>query len=757
MKKHLHGIRLFSFAFGKWLFVLAICIVTACGQAPHDPGIARRAALAATDSESPELRLAMKPQKTPQETDDQESPEEPPAGLPGSPAPPLEGGIAWLNTAGPIDLEDLRGKFVVLDFWTYCCINCLHVLPELKKLEKAYPREVVVIGVHSAKFDTEKGSQNIAEAIMRHEIEHPVVNDAEHRIWQRYAVNSWPSIRIIDPLGRLVAGQSGEIPFEAFDAFFKKYLPYYRENGLLDETPLRFDLEAFKAKETPLRYPGKVLADEPEGRLFIADSNHHRIVVTSLEGELQTIIGKGSLGSDDGNFAEATFNQPQGMALLGETLYVADTENHLLRKVNLSEQHVSTIAGTGKQARSAWPGLEDLQESTDPPRYVGVPAETGLNSPWALWVHDDQLYIAMAGPHQIWRMSLDEKEIGPYAGNGLEDIVDGPLLPPFPRQRGYSSFAQPSGLSSDGEWLYVADSEGSSIRAVPFDETKPVRTVVGTAHLPYARLFTFGDEDGDATSARLQHVLGVAYHDGQVYVTDTYNNKIKAVDAETGRVTTIAGASEPGKSDTPPRFDEPAGLSYAAGKLFIADTNNHLIRTVDLRDGYRVNTLSIEGLSAPERSEPVPAVSRELPGTVEYEVPPVTVRASVEHVKFQVEVALPEDYKLNPAAPVSYRLGSLRNSSPNDQNPEAKTGHISAPELPFSFEVPLALAAESESLRLYLEYYYCREGAEGVCKVRSVAWEVPLEITDREDAPDAVTLRDEFQPENFSATIPALQ
>ncbi len=275
-----------------------------------------------------------------------------------TPAPALEGGTEWLNTSAPIDLKDLRGKFVVLDFWTYCCINCMHVLPELKKLEQAFPNNVVVIGVHSGKFDTEHDAQSIRQAIMRYEIEHPVVNDADLKIWNRYGVSSWPSLRVIDPEGNLVATHSGEIDFATLASFFKQNLPYYRDRGLLNEHPVHFKLERDAAAQTPLRYPGKLLADEPGGRLFIADSNHNRIVVISLDGKVQAVIGTGSIGKTDGDFTTAQFNHPQGMALLGDTLYVADTENHLLRKVDLKQQRVATIAGTGQQAHSPWPGLD---------------------------------------------------------------------------------------------------------------------------------------------------------------------------------------------------------------------------------------------------------------------------------------------------------------------------------------------------------------------------------------------------------------
>src|SRR5262245_38601336 len=207
----------------------------------------------------------------------------------------------------------------------------------------------------------------------------------------------------------------------------------------------------------------------------------------------------------------------------------------------------------------------------------------------------------MAGSHQIWKMPLDEKEIGPYAGNAREDIIDGPVTPREPFKGG-SAFAQPSGLSSDGStWLFVADSEGSSIRQVPLKPgTHEVKTVVGSAHLTAGRLFNFGDEDGSRNTAKLQHCLDVDYLDGKIYVADTYNHKIKVVDVKTGDTKTFAGNGKPGSGDEPAQFHEPEGLAHAKGKLYVADTNNHLIRTIEIATG-KVSTLSITGLDAPGR------------------------------------------------------------------------------------------------------------------------------------------------------------
>jgi len=516
------------------------------------------------------------------------------------PVPPLPADAKWLNTSRPLGWKDLRGKFVLVDFWTYCCINCMHILPELEKLEEKYPDTLVVIGVHSAKFDSEKEAENVAEAIRRYHITHPVINDDEHVLWRRFAVRAWPTVLLIDPEGYAVWGTSGEITFAQVDAVLSKAAPYYRRKGTLSERPLGLAPKAGPVEPTPLAFPGKVLADEASGRLLIADSGHNRIVVARLDGTLVDVVGSGRRGRRGGDFALARFNDPQGMALRGRRLYVADTKNHLIRKIDLAQRRVSSIAGTGEQARR------------QPPLRMGRPNATPLASPWALWIEGEDLYIAMAGRHQIWRMPLDESAIGPYAGNGREDIVDGPLLPASANQSGTASFAQPSGLASDGTWLFVADSEGSSIRAVPLGPGAAVRTVVGTAHLPLARLFTFGDVDGSAGVARLQHPLGIVFSGGKLYLADTYNNKIKVVDPLSGETHTLVGTGQQGATDEPARFDEPAGIAAAGDKLYVADTNNHRIRVVDLAAGNKVSTLTIRGLQPPAAADsavPVAPVS----------------------------------------------------------------------------------------------------------------------------------------------------
>ncbi|MBX7103508.1 MAG: redoxin domain-containing protein [Gemmataceae bacterium] len=491
------------------------------------------------------------------------------------PAPSFDGGVAWLNTAGPVKLADLKGKVVVLDFWTFCCINCIHTLPDLQKLEEKYAKELVVIGVHSAKFDNEKNTDAIRKAILRYQISHPVVNDAEMAIWRRYGVNSWPTLAVIDPEGNLLGATSGEGNYELLDKVISQTIAEHEKKGTLDRKPMRFDLARYREKgDTPLFFPGKVLADGPGNRLFIADSTHHRIVVTTLDGKKIAVAGNGTPGNKDGAFAQAMFDDPQGMALDGDTLLVADRKNHLIRALDLKSGTVSTLAGIGKQDR------ENRGRGGDA-------KSTGLNSPWDLLLVGRTLYIAMAGHHQIWTLDLTSKRLEPYAGTGREAIRDGTLS--------QSDLAQPSGLATDGKSIFVADSEASAVRRVDLKPGNAVETIVGVEG---GNLFNFGDVDGVGEKVRLQHALGVAYDAGKVYVADTYNSKIKVIDPAKRECTTwLGGRNEPGWL-TDPTFNEPAGLSIANGKLYVADTNAHRIRVVDLKT-KQVTTLTLTGVDAP--------------------------------------------------------------------------------------------------------------------------------------------------------------
>jgi thiol-disulfide isomerase/thioredoxin len=502
-------------------------------------------------------------------------------------APELPQNYPWLNSDRPLSLKTLRGRVVLLDFWTYCCINCLHVLPDLKYLEQKYKDCLTVIGVHSAKFDHEKDVENVRQAILRYDIEHPVLLDQDFNVWQQYAVRAWPTLMVIDPTGYVVGSVAGEGHRQALDQLIEQMLQEHRQKGTINLEKFSLVLEKERSPlTTPLAFPGKVLADETSDTLFIADSGYHRLVVTSLDGALKHTIGTGTAGLQDGSFDEAQFASPQGMAWDAENqlLYVADTENHAIRQVDFQHKTVRTLAGTGEQSRNIRP-------------HGGIGLKTALNSPWDLVKLDNYLFVAMAGSHQIWQMNLESGIVSTYAGTGAESCVDGLVTE--------AVFAQPSGITTDGQELYVADSESSSVRAIGLAEMPKVRTVCGSGEL-----FGFGDVDGQGTEARLQHCLGVeAGTDGQLWIADTYNHKIKQVNLKTGLCRTVLGSGVAGLRDggaiserypqgVATQFSEPSGLSLAGNSLYIADTNNHAIRRVAL-DTLTVSTLSFTGLCAP--------------------------------------------------------------------------------------------------------------------------------------------------------------
>lgn len=480
-------------------------------------------------------------------------------------APEFSGVVEWLNVGQPLSLRALRGRVVLLDFWTYCCINCMHVLPDLKYLEKKYTGEpFVVIGVHSAKFINERDPQNIRMAILRYGIQHPVAVDSRMEVWEAYGVHAWPTQMLIDSEGYVVGAISGEGHRETLDRAVGELLAEGRKKGTLASTPLQFVLET-ETRKSSLHFPGKVFVDEKSRRLFIADSNNNQIVVATLDGKILERIGHGEEGLLDGDLKQVQFNHPQGMALDGEMLYVADTENHAIRAVDLKKKTVATVAGNGSQSL----GL----------KMEGPARQTALSSPWDLVLHGQKLYIAMAGTHQIAVLDLRKNEISVFAGSGREGRVDGPRLS--------AALAQPSGITTDGRKLYFADSEVSSIRSVDLGPDGKVTTLVGLD------LFVFGDKDGIGNTVRLQHPLGISYSNGRCYIADTYNHKIKVLLPGSREMTTLAGTGKPGfKDDTQEKaeFYEPGGLYATAEKIYVADTNNHAIRIIDLKS-RQVSTL----------------------------------------------------------------------------------------------------------------------------------------------------------------------
>jgi sugar lactone lactonase YvrE len=428
---------------------------------------------------------------------------------------------------------------------------------------------------------------------------------------------------LIDPEGKVVATHAGENVFDALDETIGDMVKAFDAEGLIDRSPLPFAHAPAPEPDAPLSYPGKIAIDPTGHTLYIADSNNNRILIVSLPNERAVdVIGQGSGGLRDGSYEDARFNGPQGLAIDGTHLYVADTGNHAIRRIDLRARTVTTIAGNGEQARE-----RDM---------AGYGSDVSLNSPWDLALHGDVLYIAMAGAHQVWRLDLMTREIGPYAGLGREEIIDGRLPE--------AAMAQPSGITAGVDALYVADSETSAIRSVSLDPDGEVTTIVGEG------LFTFGDADGVGSSVRLQHPLGVLHRDGLLYVADTYNNRIRMLNPVARRVTTIAGSGRRGAKDgiaAEGELNEPSGLAWGNGMLYIADTNNHAIRRYDFATGM-LATLRIQGIP---KLDPRDRVAGDDPGRT------VVIALPVERVapgegRIAIRIVPPAGCELNDEAPL---------------------------------------------------------------------------------------------------------
>jgi len=497
-------------------------------------------------------------------------------------------GRGWLNTGGrDVTLADLRGKVVVLDFWTFCCINCLHVLDELRELEEQYRDVLVIVGVHSPKFVHEADPVALAAAVERYEVHHPVLDDPELVTWSAYTARAWPTLVVVDPEGYVVAHMAGEGHRHNLEILVGELVAEHEAKGTLHRGDGPYVAPA--PTSGALRFPAKAIrlpsVDGRSGNLLVADAGHHSLAELAPDGEtLVRRIGSGERGLADGGPDEARFSEPNGLCLVPEELrswleydvLVADTVNHALRGVRLADGQVTTVAGTGRQymvggAENVLPDVLGPGADRSGRDYQGPPTWLNLSSPWDVaWSTELAAFVvAMAGNHTIWAFDDKEGSLRLIAGTMNEGLQDGP------GERAW--FAQTSGLAvgPDGR-VWLADSEVSALRWLRAEPggAVSVGTAVGQG------LFDFGHRDGPADQALLQHPLGVAVlPDGSVAIADTYNGAVRRYDPSTDEVTTLARD-----------LAEPSGLlvDHAADDgaldLLVVESAAHRITRVRLPD-----------------------------------------------------------------------------------------------------------------------------------------------------------------------------
>jgi hypothetical protein len=424
----------------------------------------------------------------------------------------------------------------------------------LRELEARYPNEIAVVGVHSGKYPAERETPRIRDASIRLDAVHPTVNDRQFRIWRAYAVRAWPTLVAIDPAGYVIGMQAGEFTAAAIAPFLERVIAESRAAGTLVEGPLHFPAEPPTRAPGTLAFPGKVAVQGQ--RIAIADSGHHRVLVGALAAEGMAMLVEHSLGGPEAGYrdgAEPLFRNPQGLVLDGDTLYLADAGSHTIRAIALATGESRTIAGIGRQLRSA------VDE-----------AQGALSSPWDLTLADGVLYVAMAGVHQLWTVELASGRAEVLSGSGAEELHDGP--------HDSAALAQPMGICAAEDRLYFVDAESSAVRVADRDPEGGVRTIVGTG------LFDFGDVDGVGDEVRMQHQQGIARaSDGRLLVCDSYNDALKWVDPVTRRAETWVRG-----------FHEPAGLAIGERAVYVADTDAHRIAIVRIDTG-EIGELEIVG------------------------------------------------------------------------------------------------------------------------------------------------------------------
>lgn len=657
--------------------------------------------------------------------------------------PEFPEGLEWLNTEAPISVyKDLCGKVVVLDFFTYCCINCIHLLPDLHALEHAYSDKdgLLIVGVHSAKFPNEKVLDNIKSAVLRYNISHPVVNDADASLWQELEVSCWPTLVILGPRGNMLFSLIGEGHKDKLFLYTSITLKYYKDRGQIRDHKIGIKLYKDSLPSSPLLFPGKVTVDQVTNRLVIADTGHHRILVIWKNGQIQYSIGGPNPGRKDGMFSEATFNSPQGVAIMNNIIYVADTENHLIRKIDLQAEKVSTVAGIGIQGTDKEGGAEGEQQP------ISSPWDVTFGTSGSEVQRDDILWIAMAGTHQIWALLLDSCKLPKknelkkgtclrFAGSGNEENRNNA----YPHKAG---FAQPSGLSlaSEEPWncLFVADSESSTVRTISLKDGA-VKHLVGGERDP-TNLFAFGDADGVGINAKLQHPLGVAWDNKRnlLYVADSYNHKIKIVDPKTKSCTTLAGTGNTdnvtGSSFTESTFNEPGGLCIGENGqlLYVADTNNHQIKVMDLETKtisvlpiFRSASSVVDGPVLGETQKTLPKLPK---SAASIRLSPVTARPG-QTLQFKLRLDLPSGTKLTEGVPSCWFVTAEGNEwLLQGQTPSGEIESMSS-QPTISLQVPGHCLSLDAVVCVSVLLYYCSADS-GACMMQGVLFRQPLQISD---------------------------
>ncbi|GIX33581.1 MAG: hypothetical protein KatS3mg125_1537 [Lysobacterales bacterium] len=450
-----------------------------------------------------------------------------------------------LDSAEPLSLSELAGRAVALTFWSASGACCERMLRELDELQRVLDDGLTVVAIHTPKYPRERSAELARRAVERLGLRFPSFHDPDFRLWQSLAVEAWPTVVVLDVSGREAARAVGAGQASRLQAQIE---------AVLDEA-LRLDQRRFgpsgcravsAAQRQAIRFPSALLVERE--RIFIADSGNHRIVQCRLDGTIQRVYGRGEPGLMDGPGHEAAFRYPQGLAVIGHRLFVADAGNEALRSIDLARGIVETVAGTGRSGQ---------------PLSAPVDARfTALGEPWGLATDGERLFVAMRQWRQICLFSPDNGRLSPYSGDGFHD--------PLPIEES-GHWLEPSGMCFRDGRLFVADADANLIRAVDGPQQSPHRIIGGGP-------FDFGSEDGEWLAARFQYPLDLTYEatERKLWIADTYNDAIRIADLRRGTVETL---------DLPLAPEEPCAIDAAGGIVWWLERGLHRLCRFDVRQG----------------------------------------------------------------------------------------------------------------------------------------------------------------------------
>ncbi len=588
----------------------------------------------------------------------------------------------WLNLSSEIKISDLKNRVILLDFWTYDCVNCLQVNSKIKELEQEFGSKLTVIGVHCSRFDNSFDVREIRKAIIKHDIDYPVINDQNLAVCNNFKSEALenielPTVIIIDPHGRISKRYIGRNDIaDHLKKDLKKIISKYRYQLNRESLPILLEKNIITghilSSPTKIEYTSDFEYNGVKMPvIFIANAGENNIIISSLSGEIIAKIGSKNQGFDDGDFESASFNLPNGMVYKNHKLYIADTNNDAIRVVDFKENKVSTlIAGEMSNAQTN----------------VSLLSPTDLK----FYPDSDNIVIASAGNNQILQYNLNNQAIKVIAGNASDGMEDGK----YPQ----NSLSQTSALAIWGQKIYFIDAKSSSLRVI--DKNGEVSTLIGQG------ILKFGNQNGDKSQALMQHPLGLAVDDTGIYIADSYNNLIKKYDFSNHKISNFIGSKNKGDnigSKEKTEFDEPSAIISVLDKFYVADSNNDRIIIIN-RGNFKASILNV----MPPLKLPKEGLLEYLPNLQKLKNLKVNSKEQVS-----LKINLPSNYHINESGPSFINLLELTKKDQANLVVNFDWNMVK------NLEIKLPILDAKKDYILQGTIYYCSNKANSLCYINS--------------------------------------